>query len=154
MHKLAADNGATRTSAIVPAEGSAAAASLVSVLWQRRKTLALTVLVCLMLGVLYLLCATKVYTASAKVLIEQNGPRVSADNTGFVNQSESFMQSQADALYSSVVIQRALDAIDYRSRRMFAKVHGDPVAWLREGGLDIEVGRKSDVMTVSMMSPY
>src|SRR6478736_3179992 len=113
------DNSVGRTAGGAVSDGAQAAASMVQVLWQYRRTLALTVMICMCCAALYLLCAKKVYVASAKILIEQNGPRVFSENTGFVAASESFMQSQADAFASSNVLRRALESFDYRSSRMF-----------------------------------
>lgn len=135
------------------AESPGAPAPLLEVLWRRRWTLALTVFACLVCAGLYLVLATKVYRASARVLIEPVEPKVFADNQAMLLQSETYLQTQADVLQSTRVLTRALDAIDYRQTRTFAEVPGDPVVWLRRGGaFEVEVQKKSDVVAISMES--
>lgn len=154
MRKLLADDSAAIARATIPQDGAHASASLIAVVWQRRQLVGATVLGCIIVAMLYLLCAKKVYEATARVLIEQNAPKVYSENGGYLAQSESFMQSQADTFTSARVLNRALQAVDYRSMRTFAKVSGDPVSWVRDGGFNVDVGRKSDVLSVSMQSPY
>jgi capsular exopolysaccharide synthesis family protein len=141
-------------------EGASAAPStgsppLLEVLWRRRWTLALTVLACALLAGLYLVLGTKIYSSSASVMIQQNAPKTYSDGQGLAPMSETFMQTQADVFRSTPVLTRALEAVNYRTLKMFAKVTGDPVAWLRKGnGFKVEVPRKSDTVTISMECAY
>jgi len=59
-----------------------------------------------------------------------------------------------DAIESTPVLSRALEEMRYSSLKTFAGV-GEPLNYLRRGGvLKIEVEKKSDVITVSMLSRY
>jgi len=131
------------------------AAPLVIVLWRRRWTLAVSVLICLCVVVLYLILATPVYRASSKVVIAQNGPKIFGEGPSYMAPSETFSETQRDVLRSASVLSRALQAIDYRKMQMFADVPGDPVAWLQAGnGFDVDTSNKSDVLVISMESRY
>src|SRR4051794_36308901 len=126
---------------------------LLEVLWRRRWTLGLTVLSCALLAGLYLVLGTRIYSSTATVMIQQNAPKAFSESQGFAAVSETFMQTQADVFRSTPVLTRALEAVNYRTLKTFAKVSGDPVAWLRKGnGFKVEVPRKSDTVTISMES--
>jgi polysaccharide biosynthesis transport protein len=130
-------------------------APLLLVLWRRRMSVMTVVAACLCVAATYLVFATRIYSATAKVRIEQNGPHVYSDPQGFRGESESFLQTQADSMLATSVLSRALDIVQYHSLKTFAKVTGDPVVWLRESGaLKVDAGRKSDVVTIAMESPY
>src|SRR3954454_5330543 len=114
--------------------GPAPSAPLLQVLWRRRWAVIASVVGCMIAGGLYLMFARPIYSATALVRIDENGPRVYSDATGYVAESETFLQTQADVVQSTAVLARALDASQYQSLSTFAKVNGDPVAWLRDGG--------------------
>src|SRR5437016_1929999 len=162
MHtRLLSDENANLTatssssSAMASMEHSASTPLLVDVLWRRRWTVALTVLACMVAAALYLMVATPVYMATARVVVEQGPIKLYSDAQGAMPQSETFLQTEADTFQSGVVLRRALDAVGYRQLKTFAKVSGDPVAWLRRGNsFKVDVARKSDVITVSMESAY
>jgi succinoglycan biosynthesis transport protein ExoP len=128
---------------------------LLEVLWRRRWTLLLTVFACVLAAGLYLVLGTKIYSATASVMIQQNGPKAFSESQGFAPMSETFMQTQADVFRSTAVLSRALEAVNYRTLKTFAKVSGDPIVWLRKGSsFKVEVPRKSDTVTIAMESPY
>lgn len=153
MHNLIRHGGVDSTPLGLRIDSAASAAPLMEVLWRRRWTLVLTVVTCVLLAGLYLVMATKVFSSSATVLIQQNAPKAYSENTGFVASSETFLQTQADVFKSTAVLGRALEAVNYRSMKTFAKAGNDPINWLRKGnGFKVEVPRKSDIVTVSMES--
>ncbi len=130
-------------------------AALIEVLWRRRAMVGLAVLACLVLAGGYLLFATPIYSATAKVLVEQNGPLALNEAHGQSLLSDSFVQTQADVFQSAPVLSRAMDSIQYRELKTFAAAGNEPVAWLQHGnGFRIDVAKKSDVILVSMESPY
>ncbi len=132
---------------------AAMASPLIEVLWRRRLTVAAIVFGFLTMAAMYLSVATRVYRATARISIQQNGPKVFAENQGFIAESDSFLQTQTELMQSTPVLQRALDAIDYTKLRTFAAAGDDPVSWLQRAGLlNIEAGKKSDVVSVSVDS--
>jgi capsular exopolysaccharide synthesis family protein len=154
MHQLLHDNGnaprANSSEAL-----SAPAPLLLDVLWRRRWTLVFSLLGCLLAAGLYLLLATRVYVATARVIVDENGPKVFNAPQDRVEHSDNFLPTQTDVFLSTPVLSRAVDASRSGTVRTFADVTGDPVAWLRKGhGLQVEVSRRSDVIDVSMESPY
>jgi capsular exopolysaccharide synthesis family protein len=127
----------------------------VLVLWRRRWVFVACVGACLFISLLYLILASPVYRASSKVVILQNGPKIFDQGAGYVVPSETFSETQRDVFRSASVLSRALQAVDYQKKRMFADVPGDPVAYLQAGnGFDVETSTKSDVLVISMESQY
>ncbi len=156
MDNLLRDVVAGRQPLHIPSERVAAPSSpMFAVLWRRRWTLALTVLGCMVATAGYLYLATPIYSSTAKVAISQNGPSPYSDNHGYVSQSDSYMQTQGDIFLSTAVLARAMDTAHYRSLKTFAGITGDPVSWIRAAkGFKVEVARKSDVVAVTLESPY
>ena len=135
------------------ARDAAAAPPLLSVLWRRWQTLALTVLACLGGAAAFLAVATPTYRATATVFIQQNAPRVFAEG-GAAPPADTYLQTQADVIRSTPVLVRALEGIRYAELRTFQSAPGNPAVWLQRGPLKVDVVKRSDVITVSMDSPY
>ena len=157
MQKLLADHtgagGLARLGAGV--DGLSNAAPLLEVLWRRRWTVVWTTLACLLLAAVYLAVATPIYSATAKVFVQQNAPKAYAENQGYVAQSDSYLQTQADVFTSEPVLRAALERAHYQTLKTFETVVGDPVVWLRRANpLKVEVSRKSDTLLVTMESAY
>lgn len=155
MHTLLRkDQSAFRPSSFETDGGSSApAAPLLEVLWRRRWIVAAGVLACLAVAALYLFVAKPVYSATAKIRVDENGSKVFREAQGYIAESESFMQTQVDTIESTAVIAGALETIHYKSLKTFTAMTGDPVAWLRDSGaLKVEAGRKSNVISVAVES--
>ena len=129
---------------------------LLEVLWRRRWCVGLCVMLCLAAAATYLWVATPVYRATARISVQPNQQHVLANGQSMpVPPSEGFLQTEADAIQSGPVLNRALEAIGSLNFRTFSDVRGDLVAWLKNGGaLKVDVSRKSDVLLISMDSPY
>ncbi len=155
MHKMLRDDSQNLNRGFAGAEIVSAPSPLFEVLWYRRWTLALTILACVASAGVYLALAEPVFSATARLQIVQNGPKVFSDAGTSVAQSESYLQTQAEFLGSAPVLARALETVDYRKLKTFASLSGDPITWLQRGNsIKIDVARKSDVVAVSMESPY
>lgn len=136
-------------------ESSSVAPSLIEVLWHRRWLIAAVIGVFLTIALLYLLVATPVYEATARLRLSQSPPRPFGDSSGYVDRSENFLQTQADTVASLPVLQRALERLDTTKLQTFATAKGDPAQWLRRKGLvRVQPSRKADILTVSVESPY
>src|SRR5688572_8877295 len=99
---------------------------LVEVLWRRRWTLAISILLCLGAAVVYLLVATPVYRATALLILKENGPKAYSEPVGYTPDSDSYLQTQADVIKSASVLSRALEAVQFRALKTFAGVGDDP----------------------------
>ena len=139
----------------VPAAPEGPRVTLIETLWMRRWTVVLTVLVCMAAAIAYLTYATRIYTSRASLLVEENAPKVLGDQQGFQSRSDNYLHTQAAVIRSLPIVQAALDKVNYRQMKTFAKVEGDPVVWLwRHSDFQVDVGKKDDIISVSMDSPY
>ncbi|HSU69117.1 MAG TPA: polysaccharide biosynthesis tyrosine autokinase, partial [Tepidisphaeraceae bacterium] len=136
-----------------PAEDPGSA-TILEVLWLRRTTLLLTVLALVFVAACYLVLAPRVYSSTAQVYVEQ-GKSVYSDHAEVAPHVEDFLYTQAEVVRSSPVLSRALSAVHSTQLKTLAKVNGDPIDWLKNSGaLTVEVGKKGDVLNISMESPY
>lgn len=135
----------------VAASSAPPAAPLFEVLWRRRLVVALTMGVCLTFALGYIVLATRVYRATAKVLLKENGPNAYSESTGFNGVSESYVQSQEDVVLSTPTLSRVVERAGATAGSLLAEAAPDPVAWLREN-LKVEVGKKTDVISVTLDS--
>jgi capsular exopolysaccharide synthesis family protein len=125
---------------------------LLQVLWRRRWTVVFVTAACLATGVLYLLKATPVYTSASRILVESAGRKVLSDNDIASARSSNYLYTQAEVLTSTPILSDALEGVDTRKIKTFKGVD-NPLAFLKKE-LKAEVGKKDDVITVSLDSPY
>lgn len=124
------------------------------VLWRRRWVMLTSVMLALAVAAGYLAVATPIYTSNSSVYIEQNGTKILTDAQGLMTKSDSFLYTQAEIMKSAPILSSALEKVNYRQLKTFDHVD-NPVAWLQSGKVfSAEVGKKDDVVTVSLDSPY
>jgi len=127
---------------------------LIQTIWTRRWVFAATVACCLAAAAAYLAFATRVYTSKAKIYVEQHGPQVMGEE-GYAARSDNYLHTQAEVIRSLPILQAALEKVHYRDMKTFGDVAGDPVVWLwRHSDFRVDVGKKDDIIAVSMDSPY
>jgi succinoglycan biosynthesis transport protein ExoP len=94
-------------------------ANLFAILWRGRKLIAGTIFGCLVLAALYLLTTSRIYQATAKLLILQQGGRplsvVSIDTAGLSESGEDYIPTHALVLRSPIVVRRALEAVGLKN---------------------------------------
>src|SRR4051812_23363363 len=130
------------------------AVPLIQTIWIRRWVFAATVACCIAAAAAYLAFATRIYTSKAKIYVEQFGPRVMGEQ-GNATRSDNYLHTQAEVIRSLPILQDALEKTHYRQTKTFRDVPGDPVVWLwRHSDFRVEVGKKDDIIAVSMDSPY
>src|SRR5216117_741693 len=71
-------------------------APILQVLWRRRWTVLLVTAACIAAAVIYLLKATPIYTASSRLLVQQNGRKVLSDNNVASILSINYLNTQAE----------------------------------------------------------
>ena len=125
---------------------------LLQVLWRRRWTVLLVTLASVGTAVFYLLKATPVYTSASRLLVEQSGPKILSESDLMASRSSNYLYTQAEVLTSTPIVSTALDSAGSREMRTFDGID-NPVAYLKSA-LRAEVGKKDDVITVSLDSPY
>ena len=126
--------------------------SLLFIALRHRWTILITTLVALAAAFVYILKATPIYESESRLYVEQNGPRIINEYEGAMARSGNYLYTQAELLKSTPVIGPVVDDLKMARLRTFADVDNH-VAFLRQN-LSVSVGRKDDVITVSLESPY
>ena len=112
MQNLIGHGGVSSNPLSLRIDSATASAPLVEVLWRRRWTLVLTVVACVLIAAIYLVTATKIYSSSATVLVQQNAPKAFSESAGVMPSSETFLQTQADVIKSNAVLTKALATVN------------------------------------------
>jgi succinoglycan biosynthesis transport protein ExoP len=127
--------------------------SLVEIVWRHRGTMLLMTGLSLALGFLYLHYATRLYTSTSKIYVEQTGPQVfERDNSGTIARWDNYLYTQAERLRSTEILSAALQLPEVARLPTFADVN-TPIAVLRQN-LTVDVGKKDEIISVSFVSPY
>ncbi|MCK5639700.1 MAG: GumC family protein, partial [Gammaproteobacteria bacterium] len=131
----------------------------------------------------YLLKVTPIYTSTSRLYVEQRGPKIMSDYEGVMTQSKNYLYTQAELIKSAPVIAAVVDDPRVKKFKTFTEKlssasggtgsffgyikgklnipveHDDTfnidnlVVYCKKQ-LDISVGKKDDLITVSFDSPY
>ena len=135
-----------------PADG-AMQDSLFLILWRQSSIVLACAAAALIMAVVYLAQATPIYTSTSRVYVEQTGPRIMKDmETGVMAGSKNYLYTQAELMKATPVVSDAIDKCGVKTLRAFANVD-NPMEFLKKG-LDVSVGKKDDIISVSFKSPY
>ncbi|HEC02582.1 MAG TPA: polysaccharide biosynthesis tyrosine autokinase [Phycisphaerales bacterium] len=126
--------------------------SLLFIVLRHRWTILITTLVALVAAFAYILKATPIYESESRLYVEQSGPRIINEYEGVMARSGNYLYTQGELLRSTPVIGPVVDDPKIARLRTFADVDNH-VAFLRQN-LTVNIGRKDDVITVSLESPY
>jgi len=136
----------------VPVQTEMPQRGLLQVFWDRRWIVALATALGLAGGFLYLKEATPLYTSTASLYVEQTGPRIITEYEGIMTQSKNYLFTQAELMKSTPILAAALEQPGMGGLKTFAEAD-NRVAFLRKS-LSAEVGKKDDIISVSLDSPY
>jgi capsular exopolysaccharide synthesis family protein len=117
-----------------------------------RWTILLTTILCLAVTFLYLFKATPIYTSISRIYVEQNGPMIVSEYEGIMNQSQNYLHTQGELIRSNPIVTDAINDSKAKDFKTFTDVD-NVVAYVKKN-LDVEVGKKDDIITVSFDSPY
>jgi succinoglycan biosynthesis transport protein ExoP len=130
-------------------------APLPEVLWRRRYLLFISTALSILVSGAYLLLATRVYSATARIVVEQNSPSALGEIRQTSGDIDGVLQTQVEMIQSLPVLRRAYVRAAPKAPHTFAAAGKDPIEWLRGGhALKVELDKKSDVVQISMESPF
>ncbi|MGN6725487.1 MAG: GumC family protein [Tepidisphaeraceae bacterium] len=123
------------------------------IIWRRRRVVAAFTAICLLIAGTYLVFAKPIYTANSRLYVERGGQgllasRVDRDTTD----NSSFLFTQREVVASTPVLAVALGKPGMLDLKTFAG-QSSAFAYLKNN-LDVEVGKKDELITVSFDSPY
>lgn len=127
--------------------------SLFEILWRRRWTVLLTTVLAMVAGIVYLQRATPRYTSTSRIYVEQAGPEVwEKDASGVVTRWTNYLYTQAELIKQTDTLAAALALPGMGGLKTFADID-NPVTKLRRE-LEVVVGKKDEIINVSLTSPY
>ncbi|MHC4322789.1 MAG: GumC family protein [Planctomycetota bacterium] len=127
--------------------------SLAGIIWRSRLIVFVTTLAALIAVLVYLIKTAPIYMSTSRIYVEQSGPKIiSETEEGIMTQSNNYLYTQAELLKSTPILATVVDTADIKQTQTFAKVDS-PVALLKSA-LNVRVGTKDDIISVSFKSPY
>jgi len=142
-----------------PAGGTPMTSSLLEIAWRSRWIIALSTLVCVSLALAYVRLATPKYTAQARLIVEQVGPKVLDATTANTNvdptKSDTFLNAQTEFIKSTPVLDKAVETVRKNRPDAFEQVDHPVVAFLKNclKCLDFSGGKKDSVKSVKSVDP-
>lgn len=121
------------------------------VLWHRW-TIFITVIIFLAIAVLYLVRATPIYKSDSRLYVEQSGPKIINDYDGIMTQSNNYLYTQGELIKSTPIVSEVAHNDQIKHLKTFAGI--DNIIGYLKNRLNVDVGRKDDIITVSCKSPY
>jgi len=125
---------------------------LLQIALRHRWTILLTAVLFLFAAFVYILKATRIYTSTSRIYVEQSGPRIIGDSEGIMTRSKNYLYTQAELLKSTPIAGEVAEDPKIRRFRTFNKV--DNVTAYVKNNLVISVGKKNDIISVAFDSPY
>jgi capsular exopolysaccharide synthesis family protein len=119
----------------------------------RQRWTVLTVLGLFLVGtIIYLLRAVPIYTSSSSLYVEQTGPKLISEYEGVMTRSKNYLNTQAGIIKSTPILAKVVGDPEIYQFKTFDEVD-NLVTYLKEN-LQVDIGRKDDIITVSFDSPY
>ena len=127
--------------------------NLHQILWRRLWIVLVPVVLALLIGWVYLLRVTPLYTSTSRIYVEQMGPTILERNaSGAIARWDSYLYTQAELLRSREILSAALKSPALADLQSFAEA-GSPIGVLRRD-LEVEVGKRDEIINVSFTSAY
>lgn len=142
------DNGGVRASPTI----GMVRENLIQIMWRSRWIALASMVASMSIGLIYINRILPIYTSTSKIYVEPSGPKILTEAEGVMTQSKNYLYTQAELLKSTPILLAALKQTGTKRLKVFEKVD-NPVAYLKEKGLDVSVGKKDDIITISFDSP-
>jgi capsular exopolysaccharide synthesis family protein len=143
-------NGDSSSTFVSPLQGSQE--TFVETVWRERWIVLAALVLSLAAAFMYLAQATPIFTGTSRIYIEQGGPEIVKGIESVTTQSKNYLYTQAELLKSTPVLAPVLQKPEVTRMKIFQKVD-DPIVFLKKKGLEVSVGKKNDIITISSDSP-
>jgi succinoglycan biosynthesis transport protein ExoP len=124
---------------------------LLQIALHHRWTILLTTLLFLFAAFFYILKTTPIFTSTSRLYVEQIGPRIIGNNERW-RQTKNYLYTQAELLKSTPITGEVADNSQVSRFRTFNEVDNRG-AYIKKN-LNIVVGKKDDIISVTFNSPY
>src|SRR5690349_13017895 len=126
--------------------------SLLTIIWRRRWIFLACLVLALAGAVVYQLKTPPAYSASSQIYVQQSTPKILSEVLAMGANTGNYLFTQCDLIKSPVILAAALESPEVRQTRTLKGVDS-PVGFLRHA-TDANVGKQSDLITVSVEAPY
>jgi polysaccharide biosynthesis transport protein len=127
--------------------------SVALILWRSRWIMLATTVAALAIALIYVTKATPVYTSTSRIYVEQSGPKIFTEREeGVMTQSKNYLYTQAELLKSTPILSAAFENPGLQKMQTFFGV--DNTVSYMKNALDVTVGKRDDILSVSFDSPY
>lgn len=126
--------------------------SLVQIIWRSRWIVLFATVATLGGAFAYLSKTTPIYTSTSRIYVEQSGPKILEQAEGVMTQSKNYLYTQAELLQSTPILSSAIEKPGVKQMKIFHKID-NRIGYLKKKGLDVSVGKKDDIISVSSDSP-
>ncbi len=125
------------------------------VVWQRRWIIVICLVLALGAAIVYLSVATPIYQGTAQVIVEQNTPRIIANDPSgmMMANAPNYLWTQCTLLRSRAILEPVANDPAIRGLKTFEGDAQDVFGQLRNM-TTAAVGRRDDVISVSVKSPF
>jgi capsular exopolysaccharide synthesis family protein len=148
------DNGTVENGGLSSAalDGVMSPETLLYVALRHRWVIFCTVVLSLFVAFVYLMRATPIYTSASRLYVEQSGPKIINEYEGVMTRSTNYLYTQAELIRSTPIVSNATEKPQITRFRTLAGMD-NLVGYIRSN-LDIAIGKKDDIITVSFDSAY
>jgi polysaccharide biosynthesis transport protein len=123
------------------------------ILWRSRWIVLATTVAALATALIYVTKATPIYTSTSRIYVEQSGPKIFTEREeGVMTQSKNYLYTQAELLKSTPILSTTFENPDLQKMQTFFGV--DNAVSYMKNVLDITVGKRDDILSISFDSPY
>ena len=126
--------------------------SIVEIILRQRWVVAGSIAVCALLAIAYLLIATRYYSGTAKLYVQQVGPRIMDEEQKALQTADAFLFTQREVMASTPVVAMTLGKPGIRDLKTFDG-KDNAFACFKES-LSVEVGKKDELLSVQFDTPY
>lgn len=125
---------------------------IVQILWARRLIILITTLLTVVGAAIYVTRATRIYYSGARILVQQNNPRIISNDETRESNSKNNLNTECELIRSTPILAAALESPGIRALRTFSEVAG-PLPHMSRS-LKVATGMNHDLITVGFESKY
>jgi polysaccharide biosynthesis transport protein len=126
--------------------------SIIEIILRQRWVVGCCIAVCAILAIAYLLIATRYYSGTAKLYVQQVGPRIMDEDQKALQTADAFLFTQREVMASTPVVAMTLGKPGIRDLKTFDEKDNAFTSF--KESLTVEVGKKDELLSVQFDTPY
>ena len=111
-----------------PGSDPASGSNLLAAIWRRRAVVLACVILGLVVGVVYLIRADRVYSSASTVLVQQQTASIFRDDVGSTYGSAGYLQTECQLIQSTPILRRAVDVPGVSETELLRGLESDVAA--------------------------